>query len=74
MSSDVFNRQLCEFLGFATTPFHDVAEMTRQLAAGGFVALEMKAAGFVFYVSANGVWLVDAVPSEFLKELPPGQS
>ncbi|GMA17352.1 RNA 2'-phosphotransferase [Deinococcus metallilatus] len=26
----------------------------------------MHAAGYVFYLSANGVWLVDAVPPEFL--------
>ncbi|HEY8560233.1 MAG TPA: RNA 2'-phosphotransferase [Pyrinomonadaceae bacterium] len=38
------------------------------------VILEIDAArmldeGFKFYVSANGVWLTDAVPSEFLKVL-----
>ena len=26
----------------------------------------MHAAGHVFYVSANGVWLVDAVPAAFI--------
>ncbi len=30
---------------------------------------KMTDAGFKFYVSANGVWLVDAVPPEFLKVL-----
>jgi putative RNA 2'-phosphotransferase len=30
---------------------------------------KMLAEGFKFYVSANGVWLVDAVPPEFLKVL-----
>jgi putative RNA 2'-phosphotransferase len=27
---------------------------------------EMQAAGFAFYRSANGVWLTDRVPSEYL--------
>ena len=30
---------------------------------------KMTSAGFKFYVSANGVWLTDAVPPEFLKVL-----
>jgi putative RNA 2'-phosphotransferase len=30
---------------------------------------KMLAEGFKFYVSANGVWLADAVPPEFLKAL-----
>ncbi len=30
----------------------------------------MHAAGFQFYLSKNGVWLVDAVPYKFLTELP----
>jgi putative RNA 2'-phosphotransferase len=30
---------------------------------------KMLAGGFKFYVSANGVWLTDAVPPEFLKVL-----
>ena len=28
---------------------------------------KMRAAGFKFYVSANGVWLADSVPAEFLE-------
>lgn len=32
-------------------------------------AARMAGAGHVFYVSANGVWLVDAVPAEFLRML-----
>lgn len=32
-------------------------------------AAQMAANGFKFYVSANGVWLVDKVPPEFLKVL-----
>lgn len=30
-------------------------------------AAKMLGEGFKFYVSANGVWLADAVPAEFLK-------
>jgi len=32
---------------------------------------KMRGAGFKFYVSANGVWLTDAVPSEFLEVYEP---
>ena len=32
-------------------------------------AAAMQAAGHVFYQSGNGVWLTDAVPPEFLREL-----
>jgi putative RNA 2'-phosphotransferase len=32
-------------------------------------AAAMHKAGFAFFVSANGVWLVDAVPPEYLEEL-----
>ena len=32
-------------------------------------AAKMAGEGFTFYVSANGVWLADAVPPEFLKIL-----
>ncbi|MGH9941880.1 MAG: RNA 2'-phosphotransferase [Pyrinomonadaceae bacterium] len=32
-------------------------------------AARMAAAGHVFYVSANGVWLVESVPPEYLKRL-----
>jgi putative RNA 2'-phosphotransferase len=35
-----------------------------EVAAG-----KMAAAGFAFYVSANGVWLVDSVPPEYLRQL-----
>jgi putative RNA 2'-phosphotransferase len=31
-------------------------------------AAKMHAAGYTFFVSDNGVWLVDAVPPEFLRE------
>lgn len=33
-------------------------------------ALQMHDAGFTFLVSANGVWLTDAVPPEFLQRMP----
>jgi putative RNA 2'-phosphotransferase len=33
-------------------------------------AAAMRGAGFAFYHSANGVWLVDRVPPEFLSRLP----
>lgn len=32
---------------------------------------KMAASGFRFFVSANGVWLVDTVPPEYLTVLPP---
>ncbi len=31
-------------------------------------AAKMRKAGYTFYCSANGVWLVDAVPPEYLRE------
>jgi putative RNA 2'-phosphotransferase len=34
-----------------------------RIAAG-----EMARRGFVFFLSANGVWLVDHVPAEFLSD------
>ena len=33
-------------------------------------AAEMHAAGYAFFRSANGVWLVDAVPPQFLRRSP----
>jgi aspartyl aminopeptidase len=39
MDQQQFNQQLCDFLARATTPFHAVAEMVRQLAEAGFTAL-----------------------------------
>jgi putative RNA 2'-phosphotransferase len=43
---------------------------------GRLVVLEvdaagMRFAGYTFYKSANGVWLVDAVPPEYLRVIPP---
>jgi putative RNA 2'-phosphotransferase len=31
----------------------------------------MHRAGFVFYRSANGVWLIDHVPPEYLERITP---
>ena len=39
-ANDDFNRQLIEFLGEATTPFHAVQAMVRRLDAAGFQPLE----------------------------------
>ena len=30
---------------------------------------DMSRAGYVFYISANGVWLVKSVPAEFLERV-----
>jgi putative RNA 2'-phosphotransferase len=34
-------------------------------------AAGMRSAGYTFYRSANGVWLVDAVPPQYLRVTPP---
>ncbi|MEZ5571691.1 MAG: M18 family aminopeptidase [Halioglobus sp.] len=39
MNQDEFNRQLCQFLGVATTPFHAVASMIERLSHAGFTRL-----------------------------------
>ena len=60
MNQDKFNKQLCQFLTVATTPFHAVAEMTRQLSGAGFTPLsdvdewEIKAAGRYFLTRNDG--------------------
>lgn len=53
-----FNRELCEFLASATTPFHAVAEMARQLEATGYERLQEDTAwqlqpGGRYYVTRN---------------------
>jgi aspartyl aminopeptidase len=40
MNQEVFNQNLCQFLGRATTPFHAVREMIRILADSGFESLD----------------------------------
>lgn len=37
-------------------------------------AAGMRSAGYTFYRSANGVWLVDAVPPEYLRAIPPSDA
>ncbi len=39
MNQEEFNRQLCDFISRATTPFHAVAELSRRLEEGGFTRL-----------------------------------
>ena len=63
MKQQEFNRQLCEFLGAASTPFHAVAEMAQRLEAGGFTCLAEDApwdlhAGGKHYVVRNGSSIV----------------
>jgi aspartyl aminopeptidase len=63
MNHEEFNRQLCEFLGVATTPFHAVAEMAKRLEAGGFTRLVEDfgwdlQAGDKHYVVRNGSSIV----------------
>ena len=53
-----FNHELCEFLASATTPFHAVAEMARQLGAAGYEQLAEHASwqlqpGGRYYVTRN---------------------
>jgi len=39
MNQDEFNRQLCDFLALATTPFHAVGQIAKRLHDAGFVRL-----------------------------------
>jgi len=60
---EAFNRDLLEFLGRATTPFHAVAAMTARLAAAGFEALAEDTGwklrpGGRYYVTRNGSSIV----------------
>ena len=59
MNQQQFNKQLCEFIAVATTPFHAVAEISKRLEAGGFVAIEESGqtpleAGGRYYLTRNG--------------------
>jgi aspartyl aminopeptidase len=63
MQQEQFNRDLCEFLAVATTPFHAVQEMSRQLDAAGFTRLAEDVAwspqpGARHYVVRNGSSIV----------------
>ena len=60
---DTFNREMLDFLQVSTTPFHAVAEMSRQLEAAGFTALREADAwqlqvGGKYYVQRNQSSLV----------------
>lgn len=62
-NKDQFNRQLCEFLGAAVTPFHAVAAMVARLRDAGFTALAEDQswrleAGGKYYVQRNGSSLI----------------
>ena len=63
MQQEQFNQGLCEFLSVATTPFHAVQEMSRQLEAAGFTRLAEDVpwnpqAGAKHYLVRNGSSIV----------------
>jgi aspartyl aminopeptidase len=63
MSQQQFNQQLCQFLHHATTPFHAVQLMMRELAEAGYEALDDSRAweikpGGKYYLQRNGSSLV----------------
>ncbi|MEH6586441.1 MAG: M18 family aminopeptidase [Halioglobus sp.] len=73
-----FNRELCEFLAVATTPFHAVTQMVRQLQGSGFVQLAEDThwqleSGGRYFVTRNGSSIVafgigsEAGPAEGLR-------
>lgn len=73
-----FNHELCEFLANATTPFHAVTQMVRQLQGSGFVQLAEDThwqleAGGRYFVTRNGSSIVafgigsEAGPAEGLR-------
>jgi aspartyl aminopeptidase len=73
-----FNKQLCEFIGRAVTPFHAVAEMSARLEKAGFIALAADggselAAGGKYYVTRNDSSIIafvvgrDSPPTEGMR-------
>ncbi len=71
MDQEQFNRELCAFLSRATTPFHAVAEMVRQLQEAGFTQLEAGAdtePGGRYFVTRNDSSLIAFVSG---REAPP---
>ncbi|MFC1579260.1 M18 family aminopeptidase, partial [Pseudomonadota bacterium] len=61
MNQEQFNRELCAFLSRATTPFHAVAEMVRQLQEAGFSRLETGASverGGRYFLTRNDSSLI----------------
>ncbi len=58
MNQQEFNKELCKFIGSATTPFHAVAAMIQRLEAGGFAELDEERVGELdaggrYYVTRN---------------------
>lgn len=58
MSQETFNKELCEFIAKATSPFHAVAEISRRLEANGFTRLREDAVGNLtaagrYYITRN---------------------
>ena len=71
MDQEQFNRELCAFLSRATTPFHAVAEMVRQLQEAGFSQLQAGAdtePGGRYFVTRNDSSLIAFVCG---REAPP---
>ena len=71
MDQQQFNRELCAFLSRATTPFHAVAEMVRQLQEAGFSQLQAGAdtePGGRYFVTRNDSSLIAFVCG---REAPP---
>jgi aspartyl aminopeptidase len=71
MDQEQFNRELCTFLSRATTPFHAVAEMVRQLREAGFSQLDVGAdtePGGRYFVTRNDSSLIAFVCG---REAPP---
>ena len=71
MDQEQFNRELCAFLSRATTPFHAVAEMVRQLREAGFSQLQAGAdtePGGRYFVTRNDSSLIAFVCG---REAPP---
>ncbi len=63
MQQDQFNRELCDFIGAAVTPFHAVAAMVGKLQSAGFTALAEDEPwrleeGGRYYVQRNGSSLI----------------
>lgn len=55
MDRDTFNKRLCEFISRATTPFHAVAAMVRELEQAGFTRLTE---GIPWSVEAGGKYCI----------------
>lgn len=75
MNQDEFNRQLCDFLASATTPFHAVMGMVKHLTAAGFTRLaddtewDVKAGGR-YFLTRNDSSIVALIAG---KDSPPAE-